>query len=54
MKTEEERLLEWCAKLYSVWVPDWIDIPEDDFKDLLDRPHRKVYKHKKRPKQRAT
>ena len=54
MKTEEELLLEWYAKLHGLWAASWVDIPKDDFKELLARPRRKVYKHKKRPKQRAT
>lgn len=53
MKTNKERLDDWYAKLYEVWMAEWEDMPRDDFKELLARPRRKVYTHKKRPKHRA-
>jgi len=53
MKTNKERLDEWYAKLHGLWLPDWVDMPKDEFAELLARPRRTTYAHKKRSKQKV-
>lgn len=31
MRTDEELLREWYRKLYTEWLPNWVDMPENQY-----------------------
>lgn len=54
MKSDEERLNEWFKMLHGVWAASWIDIPKDEFEELLARPRRPIKRKTKGPQRYYT